>query len=833
MPKKRWKLKKIDAITAVLSFFILIIIVLSLYIINVNKHIEEFSAYDDAVHQLKSINKDFDNLLLKKGKFINYDIINQRVVEFDKEIKFLNTYNPHTTSALKYEVLLKDVKKEYDLKLNEMESFKSLNAQFLYSIHYLYAINTSISESHTLEKNTIYLSNKILLSIVKYFMYIDIDTQSILANISALNTVNDKEHPLIKIYLEHVDINLKRIKTFNNISQFQVLQKMKTALDNLHIFLNNSYQKNIFIEKVFIIILSSMGLMILILLFIMNRRASKLKDELLGFRTAIENSYNSIIMTDLEKNIVYVNERAQLESGYSREELIGNNPRILKSGMNDKNFYTGLHTALAAGEKWEGEFVNKKKDGSLLYEKSSIMPIFQDGEVVNYLAIKLNITDYIDEKHKVEYMAYHDALTGLPNRLSAEEYLKKRLPLAQRNNLKIAILFIDLDRFKMINDTLGHDVGDELLVACAKRIKSSLRDSDILARVGGDEFIIITEELNNAYSAAHVSEKIIQLFKSPIQTKAHLLNITLSIGISIYPDDDTGVDCQQLLKYADIAMYEAKSEGRNTYRYYKKELSIDAHKRLQLEQNLKTSLNNNELFMMYQPQYNIANKTVIGMEALIRWDSPKLGQVSPDIFIPIAEDTGFIIDIGLYIFEQACKDFLEFQKHITTLQNISINISAVQLYQESFIDKILKITTDIGLDPKYIILEITETHIMKNIVQSKKLLNNLKTYGFDISIDDFGTGHSSLKYLQEFPISELKIDKTFIDYLPHDKNNVAITKSILALSEAMGYVNVAEGIENREQELFLEENHCLRGQGYYFSKPLAKDNFIQFIQTNK
>jgi len=830
--KAIFNLKKLDSISLVLLFFSFFILMLFVFIIQINRHTESFSSYNDAVNQLKDINKDFDNLLLQKGNFINYDIINQSIMDFDENLKFLRSNNASHETIEEYQILLDDIVKHYKVKIDYIEYFKSENAQFLYSVHYLYSLNKSISESTTIDKQSIYQANEILLQMVKYFMHIDIDRKKIMSDLTSLK-INNKENKRIEVYIDHVNINLKRIKKFNEINHIQALKSIESALDKLHLFMKTHYQKNLLIEKVIIAIIFTVVLIILLLLLLMNRRALRLKDELLGFRTAIENSYNSIIITDLDNNIIYVNERTEIESGYSQEELIGQNPRILKSGLNNKKFYVGLHTALEAGKKWEGEFINKTKDGSMLYEKASIMPIYQNNKVVNYVAIKLNITDYIDEKHKVEYMAYHDALTGLANRMSVEQYLKRRLPLAKQNNTKIAILFLDLDRFKTINDTLGHSVGDELLIACSKRIQDSLRESDILARIGGDEFIIVLEELDNEYSAAHVSKKIIDLFSTPIQTKSHLLNITLSIGIAIYPDDDDNNDlnCQGLFKYADIAMYEAKAAGRNTYRYYQKKLSLDAHNRLNLEQNLKESLNNNEIFMMYQPQYNLANKTVTGLEALVRWDSNKLGKISPDIFIPIAEDTGFIMEIGLYIFKQACKDFLEFQKYSNTLQDISINISAVQLYQDSFIKDIINITKDIGINPKYIKLEITETHIMKNIIQSTTLLKDFRILGFTISIDDFGTGHSSLKYLKEFPINELKIDKTFIDDLPLNKNNVAITKSIIALSKSMGYTNVAEGIENEEQEAFLKENSCLTGQGYYFSKPQTKDNLIQFLQN--
>ena len=726
--------------------------------------------------------------------------------------------------SAEYNELVKDVDDAYKQKVDAIEYFKSESAQFLYSMHYLYDLNNAISKSKDLDKISINAANDSLLGLMKYSVNANIETEDILKNLNILNT---KDNDFTKMFVRHTKVDLKRIKKFNEIRNSQVEDTTLVALYRLHSFINEDHQENILVEKIIVTVLFVVALVILLTLIIMNKRSIRMRDELFGFKTAIENSYNSIIITDVDSKITYVNEIAEKQTGYTKEELIGQNPRIFKSGLNNEAFYQELHDALAAGKKWEGEFINKKKDGSLLYEKTSIMPVFQHGEIVNYLAIKLNITDYIEEKHKVEYMAYHDALTSLPNRFSIEQYLKNRLKIATRNDLQIAILFIDLDRFKTINDTLGHDVGDELLIEASRRMRSGLRDSDMLARVGGDEFVIVIESPNDSYSAAHVCEKILQLFREPIQTKAHSLNITLSIGVSIFPDDD--MNYIQLFKYADIAMYEAKEAGKNTYRYYQKALSVEAHKRLDMEQALKDALDNSELYMMYQPKYNIKSHSIVGLEALVRWENEKLGFVPPDKFIPIAEDTGFIIEIGLFIFELSCRDYLIFKKSSKTLKSISINISAVQLYQDSFIDDITKITNIVGISPDEIVLEITETHIMKNIYQSISLLNSLKDLGFGISIDDFGTGHSSLSYLKLFPIDELKIDKSFVDDLPHDKNDVAISKAIITLSQSMGYTNVAEGIENIEQELFMRDNGCLLGQGYYFCKPKRKNELIEFI----
>lgn len=824
-------LKKIDKITILLGIFILFTILLFVYLRKIDKHIQKHSTYQYSVTKLQLINKSFDNFLLGQTTFINYDNINKSISAFETNMKLLSSPYKNISNSSHYKKLLQDVARLYEIKLNSIEYFKSQNAQLFYSMHYLFDLNLAISRLTTIDKQSRDIVNKTYLFLIKFYINTNIDKNKILKNIELLKLHLKGNYSLeMDMFISHTEIDLKCIIGFNKIKKLQETASIDKAIEELQMYLNDNYNNNIFIEKIIVSLFFSILLILLYILIIMNRRALKMRDKLLGFKIAIENSYNSIVITDANRNITYVNDVAQQESGYSKEEMIGQNPRIFKSGINSDKFYNAMHIALNNGQKWEGEFVNKRKDGSLYYEKASIMPIYQAGKLVNYLAIKSNITDYIEAKREVEYMAYHDPLTSLPNRANIEEYIQHRIIVASRQNTKIALLFIDLDRFKNINDTLGHDVGDELLIEASKRIKYALRESDILSRLGGDEFVIVVENFNDEYSVAHICEKIIDLFQKPIQTQRYLLNITLSIGVSIFPDD--AQDSSTLFKYADIAMYKAKDFGRNTYQYYQKELSVAAHYRLNMEQALKKAMQNGEFYMVYQPQYILCENMIIGLEALIRWKSASLGNVSPDKFIPVCEDIGYILELGLFIFKQACIDFLRFKKECVSLNSISINISAVQLYQDKFINDILAITKDIDIKPQSIILEITESHIMKNINNGMILLKELKEKGFRISIDDFGTGYSSLSYLKLFPINELKIDKSFIENLPEDKDDAAITISILSLSKSMGYVNVAEGIENAIQEKFLIDNGCLMGQGYYFCRPKTKNDLINFLLTN-
>ncbi len=828
--KDNLMLKKIDSITLLLCVFIVFTISLFIYLVRIDQHIQRHIEYHDAVMQLRILNKNFNNFLLSQATFINYDRINRSVNTFESNLEFLNVTYEDVSDSKAYKQLLKTTTKLYEMKLYSIEYFKSQNSQLLHSLHYLFDLNMVLLNSRKIDQKTASIVNKTFLYLSKFYINSNIETSEIKNNILLLKEALAKNYNVeLDMFIVHTEIDMQHITAFGKIKKMLQKASLESALQDLQKYLDNIYNEHIIIEKTIVTLFFIFAIIILSLLIFMNRRAIAMRDELLGFKTAIENSYNSIVITDIDKKITYVNDKVLEETGYSREEILGNNPNIFKSGTSNPEFYENMRKALDDGDKWEGEFINKRKDGSLFYEKASIIPVFQNAKLVSYLAIKLNITDYIEAKREVEYMAYHDPLTSLPNRSNIENYLQNRLVIASREQAKIALLFIDLDRFKNINDTLGHDVGDELLVEASRRIKNTLRESDILSRFGGDEFVVVIENFHENYFIAQICQKILNVFQNPIQTKQHLLNITLSIGVSVFPDD--AKNATTLFKYADIAMYKAKDEGKNTYQYYKKELSVVAHKRLDLEQALKEAIGTDEFYVMYQPQYALQSKNIIGLEALVRWNSSSLGNITPDKFIPVCEDIGYILELGLFIFKQACLDFIEFQKVCHSLENISINISAVQLYQNRFIDDILEIASETGVPTHSIMLEITETHIMKNITHGMKLLNELKESGFKISIDDFGTGHSSLSYLKLFPISELKIDKSFIDNVPSDKNDVAITKAIMALSKSMGYINVAEGIENEIQEKFLQENNCFAGQGYYFCKPKTKNDLLNFLLT--
>ncbi len=434
------------------------------------------------------------------------------------------------------------------------------------------------------------------------------------------------------------------------------------------------------------------------------------------------------------------------------------------------------------------------------------------------------------QKQQMNFIAYHDTLTGLPNRGSFREKLEHAIGIAKRNERSIAILFVDLDRFKIVNDTLGHHIGDEMLKELAVRIRRTLRDTDTLSRIGGDEFTVLIETLRHPDEVAFVAEHILEVIQQPVHIGSYELGTTASIGIALYPED--GSDANSLIKNADSAMYLAKSEGKNSYRYYTKKLSDDVHRRMQIEHDLRSAIEKNELSLLFQPQYDLQTQQVVAAEALVRWRHGD-GLIPPSEFIPIAEDSGIIVAIGEWVFTTACREFMAWKREGLPVKTIAINVSSVQFNQPNIVERFKAMVDEVGIDPQSVEIELTERYIMEHTQQNQTILDRLRRIGFRISVDDFGTGYSSMSYLKTLPLDTIKIDKSFIDEIPYDKNDVAITRAILALAKSLGYTVVAEGIEYGEQEQFLREHGCHYGQGYLFSRPLETQAFAAFLKERE
>ncbi|HEX8169695.1 MAG TPA: EAL domain-containing protein [Thermoanaerobaculia bacterium] len=453
------------------------------------------------------------------------------------------------------------------------------------------------------------------------------------------------------------------------------------------------------------------------------------------------------------------------------------------------------------------------------------------GNVIGVIGLIRDITERKTAEQQIEYQAYHDALTGLANRRLFQEHLSLALALAQRRQTLVAVLFLDLDHFKLINDSLGHTVGDELLKQVAKRLKSAVREGDTVARVGGDEFTIVLQELNRGQDAALVAKKVLRTVSEPIEVNGHRLYVTTSVGITLFPDD--GEDAETLLKNADTAMYRAKAEGRNTYQMSTQELSRSTHERMTVESGLHRALEAGEFELLYQPQLDVSTEQIVGMEALLRWRHPERGVIAPEEFIGVAEERGLILGIGNWVVCEACRAVRRFHDRGHRDFRVAVNISARQFRDPALLSNIESAIREAGIDARTLEIEITESVAMDDVQLTMSTLTELRKSGVTIAIDDFGTGHSSLSYIKRFPIDALKIDRAFVTDLPDGFEDAAIVSSVISLANGLGMRVIAEGVETREQLDFLRENGCREVQGFYFSYPVELDEVERLLGASK
>ena len=543
---------------------------------------------------------------------------------------------------------------------------------------------------------------------------------------------------------------------------------------------------------------------------------------------AVEQSPASVVITNLGGAIEYVNDRFTEVTGYEAAEVLGQNPRILQSGETGIVDYQQLWSHLLAGEQWQGEFLNKHKSGQLFWERALISPLRDDqGQITHYVGVKEDITTQKTYEKELEHQATHDALTGLANRALLKDRLAQAIHYAQRSMRIVAIALLDLDRFKVINDTLGHAAGDALLCQIAERLKAVVRETDTVARFGGDEFMVLLTEVAVAQDLDPVMQKILQVFEEPYQVDQRQLNLSASLGVSSYPQHSP--DPETLIRYADIAMYESKKSG-TAFSLYEGKLDPFDLGLLDLEHDLHNALERQEFCLYYQPKVNLKTGTISGCEALLRWQHPELGMVSPGQFIPLAEQTGLIVPIGTWVIEEACRQNLAWQAAGLPPIQVAVNLSARQFRQGDLATIVSTILSESGLDPGFLELELTESMIMDDPQGAEAALTALKNLGISLSLDDFGTGYSSLNYLSRFPVDHLKIDMSFIRDIGTSDNRTAVVSSIIDIAHNLQLSAIAEGVETPEQLAFLVANECDAIQGYLFSKPLPADEFAGLLQ---
>lgn len=541
-----------------------------------------------------------------------------------------------------------------------------------------------------------------------------------------------------------------------------------------------------------------------------------------------ESSTEGVVITDKESNILDVNQSFSEITGYLKEEVIGKNPRILSSGKHDDSFYKQMWTALQDTGRWRGEIWNKRKDNTIYPEWLTISEVKdKKGNVIHYVSVFSDITSIKESQEKLDHLAFHDALTGLPNRVSFNSKLEAALKHANRRNSKLAILFIDLDNFKNINDSFGHHAGDNLLKYIATGLKSITRKEDTIARIGGDEFILLFEDIDNTDHIIGAIEKIMTIISSNFEIEGHNIQVSASVGISLFPMDGDNSDL--LVRNADAAMYRAKEEGRNTFQFYTRDLTKKVFERVIMENELRHAITNNEFLLFYQPQINLSSERIAGLEALVRWNHPKLGIVPPNKFIALAEESGLINQIGEWVINEACRQGKEWMDKGLEFSRIAVNISSVQINKNELVEIVSSALFESGLPPSLLELEVTEGAIMKKTDSAIAQMDQLRKMGVMLSVDDFGTGYSSLSYLKKLPISKLKIDMSFVQNIPDNKDDNAIVNAIISMGRSLGLTVIAEGIEKETQEAYLKNCGCHEGQGYLYSKPICAEEIERIL----
>jgi diguanylate cyclase (GGDEF)-like protein/PAS domain S-box-containing protein len=541
------------------------------------------------------------------------------------------------------------------------------------------------------------------------------------------------------------------------------------------------------------------------------------------------NSGEAILITDADQRILAVNREFTKLTGYCEAEVIGKNPKLLSSGNTPKQIYQEMWTTLAENDYWQGELWDRRKNGEVFPKRLSISVVRDtEGKIVNYIGNFEDITQRKIAEDKILHLAHHDALTGLPNRFNLYERMEQCIAFARRSDSSLAVMLIDLDNFKTINDTLGHNVGDQLLIQVAKRLQHSVRDSDIVARLGGDEFVVVLCGVEVPTAITEFAGKIVAQVAAPYTIAEHELRTSPSVGVCFYPGDATEIS--DLIKNADIAMYHAKAAGRCNYQFYTEKMREEVTQRATVEHELANALKNGQFILHYQPQIDLGSGRVIGVEALVRWQHPTRGMIPPCDFISLTEETKLIIPLGKWILETACHQLKRWHDDGLTDLHVAVNLSAVQFQDKELPELVRQALAQSGLHARHLHLEITESMAMRNPEENIVMMNTLTDIGVKLAIDDFGTGYSSLAYLKIFPVNIIKIDRSFVKDIETDENDAAICEIILLLAQKLGMLVVAEGVETAAQRQFLLNLGCQWVQGYLFSKPLPADLVKKYIK---
>jgi diguanylate cyclase (GGDEF)-like protein/PAS domain S-box-containing protein len=540
----------------------------------------------------------------------------------------------------------------------------------------------------------------------------------------------------------------------------------------------------------------------------------------------LNHSAEGIVICDPQERILVANKAFERLTGFSADEAVGKTPRMLQSGRQDRAFYADVWKSVLETGSWRGEMWNRRKSGEIYAEWLSISAVYdQQGTLIHYVGIFSDITAHKQDQERIVHLAHYDVLTDLPNRALLMDRLSQLVKAAKRSKSKVAAFFIDFDRFKEVNDSLGHDVGDQLLQALAKRLTNEVREEDSVARLGGDEFVMIFQGVDHVQDITVRANNLLSCLAEPVTLNGYELTVTASMGISLYPDDAT--NGQEMIRNADAAMYKAKGEGRNTYQFYTSDLNRRALEMLSMENALRRAIERQEFVLHYQPQVDISSGSVVGVEALIRWNHPDLGLIMPSKFISIAEERGLIVPIGNWVIQEAARQAAIWQ-NAGTVTPIAVNISAIQFHRKDFVEQLANSLGRHGITPHHLDLEVTESFIMRDVETTLKTLDSLHIMGFQLSIDDFGTGYSSLSYLRRFPIDKIKIDQSFVK-----DESWSIITAIISLARSLELRVIAEGVETTEQLGQLLKLGCDQAQGFIFAPALSPEEFEKWAREWK
>ncbi|WP_131110592.1 EAL domain-containing protein [Sulfuricystis thermophila] len=561
--------------------------------------------------------------------------------------------------------------------------------------------------------------------------------------------------------------------------------------------------------------------------------AGPVRRQLLLAASVFDASREGILITDREQRILRVNAAFTRLTGYTEAELLGMTPKLLQSGHHDPEFYTALWRDLKRHGQWQGEVLDRRRDGQIIPVLLSISVVKDaGGDVLHYVALHTDISRIKESEARLEYQARHDHLTGLANRLMLHLRLEHALSRARRENTHLALLMLDLDRFKDVNDSFGHLMGDALLRQVAERLIGRVRSADTVSRLGGDEFTVLLENIENPAEAARVADDLIRELSEPFcLPNGNEVVVGATVGIAIYPEH--GASEEALLQGADAALYQAKSEGRGRYRFFSDALTQAARERIELEARLRRAVAQGELLLHFQPQYDIVSGALVGAEALVRWQSPEEGLVPPGRFIPVAEQSGLIEAIGDWVLAETCRQGQRWNQAGLPALTLAVNVSSRQFQRSDFVDRLANILEETGFPSQRLELELTESTLMEHGAQVLETLGRLRALGIRIAIDDFGTGYSSLAYLKRLPIDVLKIDKSFVDDIPRLSDDMEITATIIAMAHALRLKVLAEGVETHAQLDFLRERGCDFYQGFLMSRPLPVDAFTRLLDRQR